>query len=71
MPIAPILILILLVAGAVALYMSGVTWRWYNITLLALVMLVSVGWIYLAARTLKIQQAWRSEIGRPSRRNRA
>jgi hypothetical protein len=71
MPIAPILILILLVAGAVALYMSGVTWRWYNITLLALVMLVSVGWIYLAARTLKIQQAWRSEIGRWEKANAA
>jgi hypothetical protein len=33
MPIAPILILVLLVAGAVALYMSGMTWRWSNITI--------------------------------------
>jgi hypothetical protein len=64
MPIAPILILVLLVAGAVALYLSGATWRWYNITLLSLVMLVSVGWFYLAARTLKIQEAWRTEVGR-------
>jgi hypothetical protein len=64
MPIVPILILVLLVAGAVALYLSGATWRWYNITLLSLVMLVSVGWFYLAARTLKIQEAWRSEAGR-------
>jgi hypothetical protein len=64
MPIVPILILVLLVAGAVALYLSGATWRWYNITLLSLVMLVSVGWFYLAARTLKIQEAWRSEVGR-------
>jgi hypothetical protein len=64
MPIVPILVLVLLVAGAVALYMSSVTWRWYNITLLALVMLVSVGWFYLAARTLKIQEAWRSEVNR-------
>src|SRR5262249_42401567 len=64
MPIVPILVLVLLVAGAVALYMSGATWRWDNIPRLALVMLVAVGWFYLAARTLKIQTAWRTEVGR-------
>ncbi|HEY2759931.1 MAG TPA: hypothetical protein VGI75_04290 [Pirellulales bacterium] len=62
MPIALIIVGLLLVVGTVALAMSGTTWRWYQITLAALIMLLSATWFYLAARTLKIEQAWRSEI---------
>jgi len=65
MPIVPILIGIALVVGAIALAMSGTTWRWYHITLTALIMVFSVVWFYLAARTLMIEKVWRTEIEGP------
>jgi hypothetical protein len=65
MPIVPILIGIALVVGAIALAMSGTTWRWYHITLTSLIMVFSVVWFYLAARTLMIEKAWRTEIEGP------
>jgi hypothetical protein len=65
MPIVPILIGIALVVGAIALAMSGTTWRWYHITLTAFIMVFSAVWFYLAARTLMIEKAWRTEIEGP------
>src|SRR5262249_51344003 len=62
MPIVPILIGIALVVGAIALAMSGTTWRWYHITLTALIMVFSAVWFYLAARMLMIEKAWRTEV---------
>jgi hypothetical protein len=65
MPIVPILIGIALVVGAIALAMSSATWRWYHITLTSLIMVFSVVWFHLAARTLMIEKAWRTEIEGP------
>jgi hypothetical protein len=65
MPIVPILIGVALVVGAIALAMSGTTWRWYHITLTSLIMVFSTVWFYLAARTLMIEKAWRTEIEGP------
>src|SRR5262249_35179510 len=62
MPIVPILIGIALVVGAIALAMSGTTWRWYHITLTALIMVFSAVWFYLAARMLVIEKHWRTEV---------
>ena len=62
MPILPIVLGLVLLGGIVALVLSRTTWRWYNITLVALSMLLAVLWFYLAARTLKMQQNWRSEV---------
>ncbi|HEY2882063.1 MAG TPA: hypothetical protein VGJ15_06505 [Pirellulales bacterium] len=62
MPIVPILCGVLLITGIVALVLSATTWRWYHITITAFIMLLSLVWFYLAARTLQIQKAWRSEI---------
>src|SRR4051812_45082025 len=62
MPIVPILCAILLLGGIAALAMSGKTWRWYHITITAFIMLLSLVWFFLAARVLKVQQAWRNEI---------
>jgi hypothetical protein len=64
MPIAPILVGLLLVVGTIALALSGTTWRWYHITMASLIMLLSVVWFYLAARALKIEDAWRSEVAK-------
>src|SRR6266496_1706176 len=65
MPIVPILIGIALVVGTIALAMSGTSWRWYHITLTSLIMVFSTVWFYLAARTLMIEKAWRTEIEGP------
>ena len=65
MPIVPILIGIALVVGTIALAMSASTWRWYHITLTSLIMVFATVWFYLAARTLMIEKAWRSEIEGP------
>jgi hypothetical protein len=62
MPIVPILCAVLLLGGIAALAMSGKTWRWYHITITAFVMLLSLVMFYLAARVLKVQVAWRTEI---------
>ncbi len=64
MPIVPILCGVLLIGGIVALVLSAPTWRWYHITLGALIMLVSLVWFYSAARTLEMQAGWRSEIAK-------
>ncbi|HTQ38541.1 MAG TPA: hypothetical protein VMJ32_05910 [Pirellulales bacterium] len=64
MPIVPILCGVLVIGGIVALVLSATTWRWYHITLGALIMLLSVVWFYLAARTLEIQSVWRGEINK-------
>jgi hypothetical protein len=64
MPIVPILCGVLVIAGIVALVLSATTWRWYHITLGALIMLLSLGWFYLAARVLQTQTAWRGEIAK-------
>jgi hypothetical protein len=64
MPIVPILCGVLLIGGIVALVLSATTWRWYHITLGALIMLFSVVWFYLAARTLEMQTGWRNEIAK-------
>jgi hypothetical protein len=64
MPIVPILCVVLLISGIVALVLSGTTWRWYHITLGSLIMLLSLGWFYLASRTLEMQATWRGEIAK-------
>src|SRR5262245_54421113 len=64
MPIVPILCGLLLIGGIVALVLSSSSWRWYHITLGALIMLLSLVWFYLAARNLEIQAGWRSEIAK-------
>ncbi|HZZ30167.1 MAG TPA: hypothetical protein VFE46_19370 [Pirellulales bacterium] len=64
MPIVPILCGVLLIGGIVALVLSAATWRWYHITLGAFIMLLSLVWFYLAARTLQIQTVWRNEIAK-------
>jgi hypothetical protein len=62
MPIVPILCAVLLLAGIALLAMSGKTWRWYHITVSAFILLLSLVWFYMAARVLKIEDAWRNEI---------
>lgn len=62
MPILPIVLGLALLGGIVALVLSRTSWRWYNITLVALSMLLSVVWFYFAARTLKMQENWRTEV---------
>ncbi len=62
MPILPIILGLVLLGGIVALVLGRERWPWYNITLVTLIMLLSVVWFYLAARTLKMQQNWRTEI---------
>jgi hypothetical protein len=64
MPIVPILCGVLLIGGIVALVLSASTWRWYHITLGSLIMLLSLGWFYLASRTLEMQASWRGEIAK-------
>ena len=62
MPILPIVLGLVLLGGIVALVLGRERWPWYNITLVTLIMLLSVVWFYLAARTLKMQQNWRTEV---------
>ncbi len=62
MPVLPIVLGLILLGGIVAIVLGRETWRWYNITLVTLIMLLSVVWFYLAARTLKMQQNWRTEV---------
>jgi hypothetical protein len=62
MPIVPIVVLVLLLAGFVFVYLSRETWRWYTITLTILIMISSVVWFYLAARALQTEAAWNKEI---------
>ncbi len=62
MPIVPIICGIAIIAGFVALFMSRDTWRWHTIMFTFLVMVGSLVWFYLAARTLKTQDAWRNEV---------
>lgn len=64
MPILPIVLGLVLLGGIVALVLGRTTWRWYNITLVALSLLLSIVWFYLAARTLKMQDNWRTEVAR-------
>lgn len=62
MPILPIVLGLVLLGGIVAVVLGRDRWRWYNITLVTLILLLSVVWFYLAARTLKTQQNWRTEV---------
>ncbi len=62
MPIVPIVVGVLFLVGIAALVLSRTTWRWYNITLVALSILMTIVWFYLAVRTLKTQANWRNEV---------
>ena len=62
MPIVPIIVGVMFLVGIVGLAMSGSTWRWYHITIASLTLIFSLVWFYLAARVLKIENTWRSEI---------
>ncbi len=64
MPIVPILVGLLFLVGVVTLAMSGSTWRWYHITFSSFLLIFSLVLFYLAARTMKIEDAWRSEIAK-------
>jgi hypothetical protein len=62
MPIVPIVLGVLIIAGIVAVVLSRFSWRWHNITLVTFIILLTPVWFYLAARTLKLQDNWRKEI---------
>jgi hypothetical protein len=64
MPIVPILVGLLFLAGVVTLAMSGKTWRWYHITFGAFTLIFSLVLFYLASKALKVEDAWRSEIAK-------
>lgn len=57
-----ILLAILLLLGFVALYLSSKNWHWTQITLLTFIMLISVGFMILAANVVRIHRAFRSKM---------
>jgi hypothetical protein len=62
MPTVLIVCGVLALIGIVGVVMSRDNWRWQNITLVTLILLFSVLFFFLAAKDLRIQQGWRSEI---------
>jgi hypothetical protein len=62
MPTVLIVCGVLALIGIVGVVMSRDNWRWQNITLVTLMLLFSVLFFFLAAKNLRIQQGWRSEI---------
>ncbi len=62
MPIPLIVAAVVLLVGVVAVVLSRENWRWQNITLVSLFLVLGVLFFYLGSKNLKIQQAWRNEI---------
>lgn len=64
MPTALIVCGVLVLIGIAGVVMSRDNWRWQNITLVSLMLLFSLLFFFLAAKNLRIQQGWRTEIGK-------
>jgi hypothetical protein len=55
-----IILLLMILSSFVLCYFSSRTWRIYNVVMLEFVFLTAVAFSYLAVRTLKTHQSWRS-----------
>ncbi|MCC7085778.1 MAG: hypothetical protein IT427_12315 [Pirellulales bacterium] len=64
MPTALIACGVIVLVGIVFVVMSRENWRWQNITLVTLFLLLGTLFFFLAAKNLRIQQGWRSEIAK-------
>jgi hypothetical protein len=64
MPTVLIVCGVLVLIGIVGVVMSRDNWRWQNITLVTLLLLFSLLFFFLASKDLRIQQGWRTEIGK-------
>jgi hypothetical protein len=62
MPIPLIVCAVVLLIGVVAVVMSRDNWRWQNITLVSLFLVLATLFFYLASKNWATQIAWRKEI---------
>lgn len=62
--IIQILLLILVLASLVVAYFSAKTWHWAHVLVVLGVFLLSVGYLFLAAETVRINGVWRSQANR-------
>lgn len=59
-----IALLVLFIAAIVAAYFGARTWHWAHVTLVVFVFLATVGFLFMAAETLRINAIQRAEVNR-------